>query len=85
MDTRSFIDSLTRPSNDLLHALPPPFLLKWELQVELDDLDWDKTLVLTYKLSMSSYATERNYRILSRWYSCPTLFHRMDPSIPDTC
>lgn len=61
---------------------PPPILCKWKWDFEME---WNKVLELSYKLLDSSYTQERNYRILSCRYSCPTTLHKIDPSVSDVC
>lgn len=41
--------------------------------------------MLLHKLFVASYAQERNCRILSCWYRCPTTLHQIVPSVPDVC
>lgn len=48
-----------------------------------DEMEWDKVVVLSYKLSISSYVHERYSQILAHWYRCPVTFHKIDPTVSD--
>ncbi|KAM5165227.1 uncharacterized protein ACMZJ9_007677 [Mantella aurantiaca] len=70
------------------HPQPPIFTEKWERELRtcgVEEIDWARSFLLSHKMSMVSRAQERNFKISSRWYKCPTTLHQIDTSISFTC
>ena len=55
----------------LSHAVPdwPFYVRDWELELgnNLAYEEWDKVFYLTFKITLSSYSLECNYKIMTRW------------------
>ncbi|XP_018429005.1 PREDICTED: cyclic nucleotide-gated cation channel beta-3, partial [Nanorana parkeri] len=65
----------------------PLFIARWErdLGYALTDEEVRTSFILTHKLSMACLAQEKGYKILTRWYRCPALLHRIFPDRPAHC
>lgn len=66
---------------------PLHFRHSWEqeLGIQLTDEDWTKAYTLSHTLSSAASLQGQNYKLLSRWYRCPTDIRRFDPSASDMC
>lgn len=72
---------------DLVSPSAQPFIQGWaaELQTSFTDGDRDRAFLLTHTCSIASYAQEKNYKVLTRWYCCPVTLHFLNSSIADVC
>ena len=72
---------------DHTHSSLPRFTAAWsgDLGKEISEAEWQKAFFYIHKSSVSSYAREKNYKVLSRWYRVPTTLRIMFPSAPDSC
>lgn len=70
-----------------MYTSPLPYLNKWERDLgrTLSKEERDKTFLLTHKLSISAADQEKNYKVLTCWYKCPSDLHAIDSSISSTC
>uniref|UniRef100_A0A803J808 Reverse transcriptase domain-containing protein n=1 Tax=Xenopus tropicalis TaxID=8364 RepID=A0A803J808_XENTR len=65
----------------------PKFTRRWEgeLQTHLTGDQWGNCFYLTHKFSIACKAQETNYKIISRWYKCPEILHKIYPTVTNQC
>lgn len=71
-----------------LHATEdPPFLAKWErdLQVTFTEPQKERILFFAQKSSMCSKYQETAYKIVTRWYRTPSVLAKIFPLQTDRC
>lgn len=60
------------------------YIKKWEEELGvIPRIKWEKAIILTNKLSISTRHQERNYKILPRWYRCPVDMHKINSDNED--
>lgn len=47
--------------------------------------EWQKCFTLTQKLSIVTKNQEKGFKLVTRWYRCPSTIHHSNTSIPDSC
>lgn len=69
------------------YPILPSYTDAWasELSTTFNFPDWDKSFILTHKVSTAFSAQETNYKVLTRWYRCPSIPHAIDQTISDHC
>lgn len=65
----------------------PEYTNKWNMDLndQIKPEEWEKAFILTHSMSLATKAHETNFMVLSRWYRCPLLLHRIYPNVPDLC
>lgn len=70
-----------------LHPHLPEFTNKWtlDLNVQIKSEEWEKAFTLTHCMPPATKAHETNFKLLSCWYRCLTLLHRIYQNVSDLC
>lgn len=65
----------------------PTYTQKWEaeLQHSISPTDWQKSFILTHRISLATKNQEKGFKLLTRWYRCPVDIKKFNPSLTDVC